>query len=108
MSLRDLKARHAAGILTAIAYNGEEVTRRRTGVADLVLNVTIRRRGREWQEEGARIAFERAEVFVPATGDVAAGDTLEFAMVEGEEPTQNRVEQLVRRGAAGSVWEVVR
>lgn len=108
MTLRDLQQRHAGGIVTSAAYHGEQVTRRRTGAVDLVLNVAIKRRGREWQEDGARVAFERAEVFVPSGNDVVDGDDLLFAMVDGGEVTTNRIEHLIRRGGSGSLWEVVR
>lgn len=106
MSLRDLMRMHSRGALTSSAHHGETVTRVRAGVADLVVPVTIRRRGREFDESGARIPFRRAEVHVPAGYDVADGDLLVFAMQEGETETSNRITELLSRDAGGTLWEV--
>lgn len=108
MTLRDLMQRQAGAILSNPAYHGEQVTRRRKGAADLVLNVTINRNGRGFGQDGVRVAYERAEVFVPAGGDVISGDELLFAIVVGGAETANRVDGLLRRSHAGSVWEVIR
>lgn len=108
MTLRDLMQRQAGAVLANPAYHGEQVTRRRKGAADLVVNVSVNRSGRGFGPDGVRVAYERAEVFVPHGADVIAGDELVFAMAAGGEDTVNRVDSLMRRSHAGAVWEVIR
>lgn len=87
MSLDDLMAAHARGLLIDGAHSGELVTRTRAGEA-LTIHATIDRVGRVLDEQTGGLSLWRAVLFVAkhATSgvlDTRAGDTWTFPKVKG-------------------------
>lgn len=110
MTLRDLQKRHVRGVMTSPTYFGEAATLYPKGGTARVVRVSIHRKGRQRSDDG-RVTGLMAEVLIPLDATVGierftSGDELEFAIVEGDEPTRHRLTELLNHDAAGFLVRV--
>lgn len=92
MTLDDLLAAHARGLLVDPQHAGEVLARNR-GDTSLAVRATVDRVGRERDQETGRLLPWRAVLFVPRHQvhgilDVAPGDTWTLQMVKGDQRSQ--------------------
>lgn len=104
MTLRDLQARHARGILTDAAYTGEELTYQfRDGSPDRTIRAQVTRLLLEPEAGASQVARLRARVRIPIDDTVgvtavAKGDRVVLPMRLGETPVAARIRQVVSQG----------
>lgn len=113
MTLRDLQAYHARGILTDPAHHGELVTYTPAGGDARQVRAVVDRLGRVFDDDTRTVAHWRAVVFVPADADVgvlevAPGDQVQLALTDGgAQLVTCRVVDVQAQDAGGWRFEVV-
>lgn len=110
MTLRDLQAAHARGVLTDPDYLGEEVIYRfKSGSPDVTLRAVVQRLAEEPASPQARQVARFVALVQFATADVPAvapGDQIVLAVRFGEDQAVARIRKVIFKNAGMTRVEV--
>lgn len=111
MTLRELMARHAKGIMTDPDHFGETaIYHFGDGSPDRTVRCTVNRLGRIQDQDG-QVGFLQANVFIPSDDTdgvtaVSAQDEITVVMQEGQAAVRTKITDVLSQDVSGFLIEV--